>query len=83
MQSLNIWRLFHTYYGLANSGKAARLTCPNDASPLVTRMRWSEDTDNLYLWCPNCDTWTHPGLDIIRQVEAVVKEHYDVRVDLG
>lgn len=83
MRSLNIWQLFHTYNFLANKGKAETLRCPNDQNMLITRMRYSQDTDNLYLWCPDCNTWTHPGLDMIRQVEAVVKEHYDVRINLG
>lgn len=80
MQSLNIWQLFHTYQRLAENFKAQRLVCPNDGSFLVTRMK-GKDTEHLYLWCHDCNTWTQPGLDVIRQVEAVVKEHYDVRLD--
>lgn len=82
MRSLNIWQLFHTYQRLAEQSKAAGLRCPDDDEPVVTRMK-PKNTDDIYLWCPKCQSWSRPGLDLIRRVEAVVKEHYDVVLDLG
>lgn len=77
MQSLTIWQLFHTYQRLADEGKAAPLVCPDDGTEMVTMVK-NGDYDTLYLWCPYHDLWIKPGLDVIDQVKAVVKEHYDV-----
>lgn len=81
LREVNVWQLFHTYAFLERNDRAAALRCPDDNSQVITRLN-PQELESLYLWCPQCNSWTKPGIDLIRQVEAVVKEHYNVSVVL-
>jgi len=62
---------FHKYNNLVTEGKTKPLSCPDCQVRLVTRV----SDDQLYLYCCGCDTKIWPGLDVLDQIRAVVKEH--------
>ena len=68
----NTWSFFHSYRRLALDGKVLFLSCPTDNNDLITRLGTDDD---VVLWCSECDTLIKPGLDVLDQVRAVVKEH--------
>lgn len=67
----NLFHLFHNYNNLAEYGKAKSIRCPEDQSILVV----GHDNGELRLVCYVCDIRITPGLALIDQVRAVVKEH--------
>lgn len=67
------WELFHRYRHLVEDGKALPLLCPDDETPLVTRIGHD---DEPVLWCYDCLATIKPGLDLVQRVRAVVTEHY-------
>lgn len=68
----DIWQVFHSYQNLADVGAVRPLTCPDCGGRLVTQLY----KNDLGLWCPACDHYLVPGLTLIDQVYAVVREHY-------
>ena len=67
----NYFPLFHAYKRLVEDGKAKPIRCPNDDSVLII----GHDNGGLRLVCYVCDIRITPGLSLIQQVRAVVKEH--------
>lgn len=53
------------------------MTCPDCKGKMVPMVK-NKDYETLYLWCPTHGLWLRPGTDVIDQVKAVVKEHYDI-----
>lgn len=70
-----MWTFFHAYNRLVSEGKVKPLTCPDDGFTLVTTLEPDDETDSVNLWCPGCNTTIRPGLSVVEQVKAVVKEH--------
>lgn len=70
-----MWQVFHAYRNLVEEGKVKALTCPDDGYDLVTVLNPDDPSDNVWLWCPYCDTMISPGLNLVEQVLAVVTEH--------
>jgi len=71
MAEVNLFHLFHNYNNLVKEGKTRSIKCPNDESTLIV----GHDKGELRLVCYVCDSRITPGLSLIDQVRAVVKEH--------
>jgi hypothetical protein len=68
----NLFITFHRYKRLVEDGKARAIRCPNDNSVVII----GHDDGELRLVCYVCNIRVTPGLSLIQQVQAVVKEHY-------
>lgn len=75
---INKFVLVHSYNKLVDDDKAKPLVCPDDQQELVSMIDADGNTDDPVMWCPLCDTKYRFGLDTWNQIEAVVKEHYDI-----
>jgi hypothetical protein len=70
------WSVYHSFRHLVDEGRVKPLVCPDCDTPVATRIRrYSELEDEPWLWCPTCDAWTRPGLDLYSRILAVVREH--------
>lgn len=75
---MNRFIIVHTYNNLVEEGKAAPLLCPDDNIQLISMIDADTDSEDPVMWCTACDTKFRFGLDTWKQIEAVVKEHYDI-----
>ena len=65
------FQAFHSYYKLVDEGKAKPILCPFcEREFIITHFN-----GDLRLTCFACDTLITPGIDMISNVRAVVKEH--------
>jgi hypothetical protein len=67
----NLFPIFHSYWNLVRQGKAKPILCPTCNYEVVV----SHFNSELRLACYPCNTSTTPGLNLIENVKAVVKEH--------
>lgn len=70
---MNKWYYIHNYRRLAQEGKVQPLSCPDDGTPLTSRI---DVDDEPRLQCLTCFKIIRPGLDMWQQIKAVVDEHY-------
>lgn len=68
------WSTFHRYRNLVNEGKAREILCPEDGAGLISRIHGKDD--DPHFWCPACEAFTKPGLNVYSQMQAVVSEHF-------
>ena len=77
----NWFRYIHSYNRVVRAGMTKPLTCPDDDYRYQTVIKWEPDgtvNDIPRLFCPYCNALVTPGLDMLEQIRAVVKEHtYD------
>jgi hypothetical protein len=70
------WQIFHSYQNIVIKGDARPFLCQECEIELIMRIGPDGVDAGPVLWCPSCDSVLVPGLDLIQQVTAVVKEHY-------
>jgi hypothetical protein len=56
---------------LVKEEKAPALGCPDCGYNLIVRMKPDASPD-LRLWCPVCDTYILPGLEMHHQVKRII-----------
>jgi hypothetical protein len=69
------WALVHAYRRLAEDGHVSPIMCPRRDAAMVTLIDTAVDIDNPVYWCPACDTYMRPGVDLWDQIEAAVNDH--------
>ena len=72
MDDDNLFSLFHAYNRLVEEGKAKPLMCLYDAREYVVSHR----NGDLRLVCYTCSSSITPGINMISNIKAVVKEHH-------
>lgn len=74
----NWFQICQRYKALVVQEKAKAIVCAIDQVPLAIGIVWNNGViqDVPLFWCPGCGSEFHPGLDILSQMRAVVKEHY-------
>ena len=68
------FQYIHTYVNLADEGKAKPLVCPEDDYKYVVEYEAGNDIPVLH--CYMCDGKVYPGLGLLSNIRAIVKEHY-------
>lgn len=68
---MNDFQLFHNYNRLVRRGITKPLihSCGNEFTLSIG------EGDNAVLRCFSCNTTTYPGLNMLSDIKAVVKEH--------
>lgn len=79
MQSLNKWRLIHTYNSMAFADKAEILRCPDDDMPYYTRLD-HDNSDEPVFHCLYCQSNVTLGSHVWDQILQVVRTEYDVEL---
>ena len=67
------FKYFHLYNRLVRRQLVKPLACRHCDNPFTLR---ADENDQPVLRCYFCSTTVLPGLDLYRQVRAVVKEHF-------
>lgn len=76
---MNKWILIHSYQKLAEEGKVGRVECPDCFGPVVSMIDAVDtNNDDPVLWCPSCDSRSKPGIAFWDQVEATVRDYYEL-----
>lgn len=77
---MNQFKVIHTYNSLVDVNKAAPLLCPDDHVAMYVIADLTNKEPVPALKCSVCDAHIVPGLDLWKQIENVVLEHYDRRL---
>lgn len=76
---MNKWILIHTYQKLSDEGKVGRVECPDCFGPVASMIDAVDTTnEDPILWCPACDSRSKPGIAFWDQIEAAVRDHYEL-----
>jgi hypothetical protein len=77
----NWFHLVHSYKKLSDNDMVKPLTCPDCGSAYSIIARWTKDRvieEIPGLHCYACNSTVIPGLEVLSNIRAVVKEHsYD------
>lgn len=74
----NWFRILHDYKYIAEAGYVKPLACPDCDNPYSIHVKWNEDReidDIPRLHCYFCNSTVIPGLSVLSDARAVVKEH--------
>ena len=81
MKGVNWFPIFHAYKVLVADSKVKPLSCPDCGSEYTVIARWTDDRvieEIPGLRCYTCNSTVIPGLEVLGNVRAVVREHsYD------
>lgn len=77
-ETMNKWRLIHSYSRIAKEGLVEDIVCPDDKTTLISLIDTvNTDNEDPVMWCPYCNSRYHLGLNAWDQISAAVEEHWN------